>query len=412
MKVLIPLLLVAVVVASAQDHDDQRGLLSALNKRRAALAARISGIMRRSVRKSEKDADGKTFSQDSNNRGYYQYQLDDNTHVYDSYTFYDEENPEKQTTTEQAQSSDTNDAQRDDSESDYDENYEYISNQQQETYQPENYYQSYNQEQYTTGEYISNSDSGNRRPLSSLISRLTSLFGRRQFNIDETRSVELTNLINEQIDIDNHIKYIQSTGQGRSNNQNVESTFNPLDLSRSKIGENVQGRQAGEAGVFIPLTYGRPQGNKHHYNNYNNYYPYYPSSKPIQVISPVPTYYPTHGFYKPSRPSYPSYPIYFKPKELEGTLTPQGVFPAPQQVHDEEWTDVPSPVDQDVTASLKEKLESIENQIEYIKTHTDATAGSRPHILFDLGVQQQELRNKIRRIEYALENKVSPYYKK
>jgi len=437
------LVVVVIAVAAQQQHDDQRGLLSALNKRRAALAARISGIMRRSSREknAEKDADGKTFNQDSdNNRGYYQYQLDGNTQVYDSFTYYDDENPEKQTP--EGTDNVKNDALRDDGEGDeYDESYEAIQQTQQSTYEPSNYYQQ--NSQYTQGEYISN-DSGdrNRRPFSSLLSRLTSLFGGRQFNIDAAKSIELTNLINEQIDIDNHVKYIQSTGQGRSNN--VDESYSPLHLSRSKIGEGQStgrqaqstgrhaqstgrqaqstGRQAGGAGVFIPITYGPSKGHNNHY--YNNYNPYYQTSKPQGwVVKPVQhVYYPSNGYYKPS------YPIYFKPKDLEGTIVPhqvnfephQGTFlphqetfgPQLQSTNDEYWTEAQRTQESDLSSSLKEKLESIENQVEYIKTHTDATAGNRPQILFDLGIQGHELKNKIKRIEYAVENNISPYYKK
>lgn len=387
-----------VATIAAEEYDDQRGLISALKKRRSALVARINGIMRRSTRKSaEKNAEGKTLLP-NNNKGYYQYQLDDNHQVLDTYTYYDDEKPGKPGT-ETNTNTEKKDEQRDNA--DYDENHG-----QQQT---DNFYQT-NQPQnnYVAGEYVNEI----RRPLSSFINRITSFFGGTQLNMDETRSVQLTNLINEQIDIDNHIRYIQSTGQGRD--VNAEESFLPLQLSRSKIGEHYQQPSAGP-GVFIPVSYVPTNEHKNKYEHYdhhpNTYTPIYETSKPqgwvVKPVQPVrQVYYPSDGYYT-YQPTYkPSYPIYYKPKDPT----------QPQEDHELEWSDVPRPDEEDAVKnqsdSLKEKLESIENQIEYIKVHTDPTAGNRPYILYDLQVQAQELRNRIKRIEYALATKTSPYYKK
>lgn len=358
----------AVIAASAQEYADERGLLTALGRRRSALAARINGIMRRSNRKSsEKNADGKTFN--PNRKGYYQYQLDDNNQVYDTYTYYDQ-NPSNPTETE-------TDAQRAGNDDNF---YGYAHDQTNNEHG-----------QYTTGEYISADD--NRRPFSGLLSRITNLFGRRQVNIDETRSAELTNLINEQIAIDDHIRYIQSTMQGRGN---IDDELSPLQLSRSRIGEIVKpiGRQS--TGIFIPLSYLLSQENKNQISS--NFNPIYETPKPPGwVVKPIQQVFLPNGL--PSSAFKPTGPILVKNIQTPPIL-------------DTEIIDVSRPDDESLLLSLKTKLDSIENQIDFIKTHTDPTAGNHPQLLFDLEVQAHDLRNKIKRIEYTLENKISHNFTK
>lgn len=367
----IPLLVVAVVAVAAQDYADERGLLTALSKRRSALASRINGIMRRSYRKSEKSTDGKTLN--LNRRGYYQYQLDDDSQVLDSYTYYDQP-PSNPTGTETDALRDGNDF------------YGYAHEQSE-----------HDQDQYTTGEYIQTEDT--RRPFSGLLNRLTNLFGRRQVNIGDTRSAELTNLINEQIAIDDHIKYIQSTIQGRGRGNN-EDDLSPLQLSRSRIGETIKptGRQA--SGIFIPLSYLLSQENQNQISS--TLKPSYETQRPGWVVKPIQqVFLPTNGL--PTSTYSSSSPVYVK--NLQTSPTIQGVI-------NQEIIDVSRPDDESIVISLKTKLESIEDQIDFIKTHTDPTVGNRPHVLFDLEVQAHDLRNKIKRIEYTLEHKISHNFKK
>lgn len=103
-----------------------------------------------------------------------------------------------------------------------------------------------------------------QRPISSLVNRLTSLFGRREVNIDATRSLEITNLINEQIAIDEEIRRLESSVQGKASSQ-------PLYLYRNNLGEYAQGRQAGNGDITPDLhRFLFNRGNGNNGNNGNN----------------------------------------------------------------------------------------------------------------------------------------------